>query len=376
MRVPFIDLKRIVTPIREEILQDWTNCLDNTEFVGGPGVQNLEKKLEAYLETTHVVACANGTDALVIGLQAMGIGQGHKVAVPNMTFWAPYEAIVQVGATPVLVDISATDLQMNFDEFKAGHEKFKFDAAILVHLFGWTSTHLEEYRAYCKREGIRLLEDGAQAFGVKKNGRHVYSDAEISTISFYPAKVLGAAGDAGAIMTPDPKLADKIRSLCNHGRAGHYTYDYVGWNSRLSGLQARFLSRMLDRIDGMLESRVKAEKYYQDYFAGFTHDCIVHKAPAGVTTNGYLFVLESKHFSGDDLSASLRDQGIGSARTYPQTLDEQPPARNALRTSNLEHSKRFSRMVINLPLFAGITMEECQASAEALKNALESPKHI
>ena len=376
MRVPFIDLKRIVTPIREEILKDWTDCLDNTEFVGGPGVQNLEKKLEAYLETTHVVACANGTDALVIGLQALGIGHGSKVAVPNMTFWAPYEAIVQVGATPVLVDISPRDLQMDFEEFKRGHEKFKYDAAILVHLFGWTSEHLDEYRTYCRTHNIRLLEDGAQSFGVKKNGRHVYSDAEISTISFYPAKVLGAAGDAGAIMTPDPKLAEKIRALCNHGRAGHYTYDYVGWNSRLSGLQARFLSRMLDRIDGMLESRVAAEAFYQDYFARFTRDCVVHKAPAGVTSNGYLCVLESKHFTGDDLSAALRDKGIGSARTYPQTLDEQPPAKNALRTSNLEHSKRFSIMVINLPLFAGITQDECKASADALAAAFESAKHI
>lgn len=376
MRVPFIDLKRIVAPIREEILKDWTECLDNTEFVGGPGVQTLERKLESYLETTHVVSCANGTDALVIGLQALGIGHGAKVAVPNMTFWAPFEAIVQVGATPVLVDISPRDLQMDFEEFKRGHEKYKFDAAILVHLFGWTSEFLSEYRSYCKKHNIRLLEDGAQSFGVKKDGRHLYSDAEISTVSFYPAKVLGAAGDAGAIMTPDPTLAAKIRSLCNHGRAGHYTYDYVGWNSRLSGLQARFLNRMLDQIDGMLESRVKAEKFYQDYFSRFPNDCLVHKAPAGVTSNGYLAVIESKHFTGDDLSAALRDQGIGSARTYPQTLDEQPPAKDCLRTSDLEHSKRFSRMVINLPLFAGITMEECQASAEALEKAFASAKHI
>ncbi len=371
MRVPFIDLKRIVAPIREEVLADWTECLDNTEFVGGPGVQSLEKRLEAYLETAHVVSCANGTDALVIGLQAMGIGPGHKVAVPNMTFWAPYEAIVQVGATPVLVDISPRDLQMDFQEFRSGHEKFKFDAAILVHLFGWTSEHLDEYRTYCKKHNIRLLEDGAQAFGVRKNNRSIYADAEISTISFYPAKVLGAAGDAGAIMTPDPKLVEKIRSLCNHGRAGHYTYDYVGWNSRLSGLQARFLGRMLTRIDDMIASRVKAEAYYQEYFAKFSSDCIVHKAPKGVASNGYLAVIESKKKTGDELSASLRDAGIGSARTYPQTLCEQPPAKNALRTSELEHSKRFSRMVINLPLFAGITDEECKSSAEALAKAFK-----
>lgn len=374
MRVPFIDLKRIVAPIREEVLADWTHCLDNCEFVAGPGVVQLEKQLEQKLELGHMIACANGTDALVIGLQALGIGPGMKVAVPNMTFWAPFEAIVQVGATPVLVDINPDDLQLDFEEFCAGHQKYHFDAAILVHLFGWTSTRLAEFREFCRRENIRLLEDGAQSFGVKKYGRHVYSDAEIATISFYPAKVLGAAGDAGGIMTPDPKLAEKIRALCNHGRAGHYTYDYVGWNSRMSGLQARFMVRMLANIDGMIESRLRGEEFYRDFFSEYSSYCRVHSAPDGVEGNGYLIVLQSKHVSGDDLATKLRDAGIGSARTYPQTLCEQLPAKSALRTSDLVHSKRFSQMVINLPLFAGITLEECKTSAEALLDAFKASR--
>jgi hypothetical protein len=113
MRVPFIDLKRSIEPVRENILADWTRCLDQTEFVSGPTVQKLEKELGRVLNAEHAVACANGTDALIIGLQALGVKPGMRVAVPNMTFWAPFEAIVQIGAEPVLVDINPDDLQMN-----------------------------------------------------------------------------------------------------------------------------------------------------------------------------------------------------------------------------------------------------------------------
>jgi UDP-2-acetamido-2-deoxy-ribo-hexuluronate aminotransferase len=372
MRVPFIDLKRSVEPVREQILADWTRCLDQTEFVSGPSVQKLEKELGRVLEAEHAVACANGTDALIIGLQALGVSSGMRVAVPNMTFWAPFEAIVQLGAEPVLVDINPDDLQMDFAEFKRGHEQYRFQAAILVHLLGWTSASLKEFRSYCQQEGIALLEDGAQSFGVRFQGESVYSKAQVSTISFYPAKVLGAAGDAGAMFTPDPKLAEKIRALGNHGRAGHYTYDYVGWNSRMGGIQASFLLRMLEQIDGMIDSRLQAEAYYKEFFEAYPQHGRIYTAPKGIQGNGYLAVIQSHRLTGDDLAARLRDAGIGCARTYPQTLCEQGPAKGCLRTSDLQHSQRFSRMVINLPLFAGITRAECEASAQALLQAFET----
>lgn len=366
MRVPFIDLKRSVDRIRDDVLSDWTSCLDNCEFVGGPGVQKLEKLLVQELGCRHVVTCANGTDALVVGLQALGIKPGMKVAVPNMTFWAPFEAIVQLGAVPVLVDIDSDDLQMSFSEFRAGHEKFRFNAAILVHLFGWASAELQSFRDYCKAEGIALLEDGAQSYGVKVQDEPVYAAAQVSTLSFYPAKVLGAAGDAGAIMSPDPKLAEVLRALCNHGRAGHYTYDYVGWNSRMSGVQAHFLLRMFAQVDSLIASRLEAEAFYYEFFSAYARHCRVFKAPIGIQGNGYLIVIESLKQTGDELAAKLKDMRIGCARTYPQTLCEQGPAQGSLRTSDLRHSQRFSKMVINLPLFAGITREECQLAAESL----------
>ena len=287
-----------------------------------------------------------------------------------MTFWAPYEAIVQVGAIPVLVDIDPEDLQMSFEEFKDGHKRFHFDAAILVHLFGWTSKHLFEYREFCKSEGITLLEDGAQSFAVKSKGQSVYSGATLSTISFYPAKVFGGAADGGGVMTPDPTIGEKIRALCNHGRAGHYTYDFVGWNCRMGGMNAHYLNHMLDEIDGLIASRLHAESFYNEYFSQHSDKITVHCAPQGVEGNGYLNVMTAHQFTGDELAAKLQEKGVGCARTYPQTLCEQPPAARALRTSGLENSKNFSQKVINLPLFGGITREECEYAAETLRSLL------
>jgi dTDP-4-amino-4,6-dideoxygalactose transaminase len=370
MHVPFIDLKRIVKVIKEGVMTDWESCLDNTEFVGGSFVTRLERKLEQTLDVPHVISCANGTDAIVVALQAMGIGPGKKVALPNMTFWAPYEAIVAVGAEPVLIDIDNDDLQMDFDEFQEAYNKVSFHAAILVHLFGWTSRRLAEYRSFCEKNGIVLIEDGAQAYGVKSEGKSVYSNCQISTISFYPAKVLGASCDAGAIMTPNPKVAELVRALCNHGRAGHYTYDYIGWNARLGSLAASYLLRKLDIIDELLASRVRAEKFYQNFFRDYPELVKVYEAPEGTEGNGYLSVALCKSRSGDDVASRLKAKGIGCARTYPQTLDMQPPAMRTLRISDLRKSRSFSENVINLPLFAYITEEECAASAQALLEAL------
>lgn len=375
MHVPFIDLSRTVKMIRTEVLADWTRCLDQCEFVGGPTVAKLERSLEAKLGAKNFITCHSGTDAIVIGLQAMGVKPGMRVAVTNMTFWAPYEAIVQIGAEPVLIDIDPTDLQMCFEEFQEAHRRFRLEGAVFVHLFGWTSHKLRAIRQYCRENGIRLLEDGAQSFGVKSEGESVYAEADVATTSFYPAKVLGASGDAGGIACRDAKMSELLRALCNHGRAGHYTYDYVGWNSRLGGLQASYIYRMLEKIDDLLASRLKAHQFYKDYFADYPELVTVHDAPPGVDGNGYLNVMTVHPGRlADDVVGAMTVKGVSCGRTYPQTLDMQGPAINALRASDLEKSRDFSRQVINLPLFAGIREDECQYAAESLVSVLKGGK--
>ena len=369
MPVPFIDLSRLVARVRDDVLPAWTECLDRTEFVGGPRVGALEKKLAGVLGTPRVVSCANGTDALLVGLQALGVKAGSKVALPNLTFWATFEAIVQLGATPVLIDVDEADLQLDLEELRSAHEAHRFDAAVLVHLFGWTSARLAEIRGFCKERGIALLEDGAQSFGVEAFGEPVLAKADVATLSFYPAKVVGGAMDGGA-MTMQTEAHEKyIRSICNHGRSDHYAYAHVGWNSRMGGIQAAFILRVLDEVPAILESRRNAAAFYRKRLV---HPRLrMYGPPAGVVENGYLSVITVSGKTGPELVDALKKAGIGAARTYPETMDVQPPAKGvAITHGELRVSKRFCEQVVNLPLFFGIREDECEASAAALLDAI------
>jgi dTDP-4-amino-4,6-dideoxygalactose transaminase len=369
--VPFIDLKRLVVDIRAEVLADWTACLDNTEFVGGPRVGAVEKKLASALGVPIVVSCANGTDALLVALQALGVKRGMKVALPNLTFWATFEAVAQLGAVPVLVDIDPDDLHVSLDELRAAHDAHRFEALMLVHLFGWTSSRLFEIRAFCKERGIALVEDGAQCFGVEvtSNGARqpVLAEAGVATLSFYPAKVVGGAMDGGAVTVQSKEHETFLRSICNHGRSDHYSYAHVGWNSRMGGLQAAFLSRVLDKLPAILESRRSTASWYRERLASMKN-VRVFGPPAGVVENGYLNVLTVEGKRGQEVVDALKAAGIGAARTYPETMDVQPPAKaaGAIAHGDLRHSRAFCEKVVNLPLFYGIRDDEREAAVAAL----------
>lgn len=372
--VPFIDLKRFNSCLRDSVLKDWERIFDQTEFVGGPSVQKLEAKLGERLEIGNVVACANGTDALIIGLQAIGVRPGDRVAIPNLTFWATYEAVAAIGAVPVLVDVSEADLQMDFDAFRAAFDQFQFRAAILVHLYGWCSARLGEFRDFAEKNGIRMLEDGAQAFGTLYEGKSVFNGALAATLSFYPAKVLGGAMDGGAILSRDASVMNLARTLCNHGRLDHYRYSHVGWNSRMGGLQASYLLRALEQIDGAIESRRGAFEFYREAVLREAGDrkspLRFHDAPSNVRTNGYLAVLSHETLSGDEMVARMKKRGMGCGRVYPESLDVQPPAKDALRASSLAVSRELCAKVFSPPLFNGILKEECEWAAHALSEAI------
>lgn len=371
MPVPFIDLSRLVARVREDVLPAWTECLDKCEFVGGPRVAALEKKLSGVLGAPRVVSCANGTDALLVGLQALGVKRGSKVALPNLTFWATFEAIVQLGAIPVLIDVDPDDLQTSLEELRSAHEAHRFDAAIFVHLFGWTSARLGEIRAFCKERGVGLLEDGAQCFGVEVAGEPVLARADVATLSFYPAKVIGGAMDGGAVTMQTEAHEAFVRSICNHGRSEHYSYAHVGWNSRMGGIQAAFIARILDELPEILRSRRAAAAFYRERL-GEDKRVKVYGPPSGVVENGYLSVLTVAGRKGADVVEALKKAGIGAARTYPETMDVQPPVAKsgAILHGRLEVSKRFCGAVVNLPLFYGIRDDEREAAAAALLAAI------
>jgi dTDP-4-amino-4,6-dideoxygalactose transaminase len=369
MAVPFIDLKRFEPDFLARWSEKCAHLTQTTQFVGGPVVGELEENLRRISGAAAVVGCANGTDALQLALRALNVGEGDVVLIPDATFWATFEAVVNVGARPITVDVNLADLQMDFDLFREAAEKYRPKAAILVHLYGWGSAKLAEYRAYCREQGIALIEDGAQAHGVTYRGDSIYKDALISTVSFYPAKVLGSCGDAGAVYTNDLELAKVVRQLGNHGRTSHYGYGLVGWNSRLAGFDAGFLNLCLDYVDARIESRRRVAATYRQRFTELN---VCHVGPpADYVENGYLSVALFEPERRPAIEAKLKEKGIGFGNVYPGAMSRQPGAEQWLHARvGGDKADMLCRGVLNLPLFAYMKDSEVEEVLSAFAEAV------
>ncbi|MDY7094351.1 MAG: aminotransferase class I/II-fold pyridoxal phosphate-dependent enzyme [Acidobacteriota bacterium] len=370
MGVPFIDLRRFEDGFLERWAEICRDITENTRFVGGPDVEQLERNLVQRTGAAAAVACANGTDALQLALRAVGVGPGDVVAIPDATFWATFEAVINCGGRPVTVDIDPDDLQLDLDLLRQALDHYQPKAVILVHLYGWGSGKLAEIRSLCREREIPLVEDGAQSFGVTYGGESIYRDALISTISFYPAKVLGACGDAGAVLCSDAEMADLVRRLGNHGRSDHYQHAWVGWNSRMSGFDAAFLNLSLEHFDRRLESRQQLAARYRQRLPEL--GVRVPALPAGYEENGYLNVTLQDPQRRDAVEAVLRDAGIGTGRVYPGSMSTQPGAEGHLHGAiGGERAEELSRSVLNLPLFAYMGEAEQDEVLTVLARAME-----
>jgi UDP-2-acetamido-2-deoxy-ribo-hexuluronate aminotransferase len=386
--IPFVDLKPYVDLVMTHTTRsddtssfqgDFEHHLNTViwphhEFIGGgPTTQHFEAALAKKLSAQHVIACANGTDALQLALRACGIERGHRVAMPNITFWATFEAIVNVGATPILLDINDVDYQLDFDEIVRAHRARPLSAVVLPHLFGWCSERLSEIRVFCRDRHITLIEDGAQAFGVMYDGTSVFQDADVATLSFYPAKVIGGIGDGGAVLTKSPRIAAKVRALANHGRSAHFEHAVVGWNSRMDAIQAAWLLRALDVADKVIEERRRLVRLYG---GPRTDHTMVH--PANSLGNGYLALnmirgdVTKAHSASFSLTyrvqERLHDIGIEGRRLYPITIDKQPGAAgHCIPIGMMPVSREFAERAFCLPLWYGMTDEQVERCATAFE---------
>ena len=366
MAVPFIDLRRFEPGFMDRWLEICRGLTEQTQFVGGPEVQRLERELAAESGVAEVVACANGTDALQLALRAAGVGPEDLVVIPDATFWATFEAVVNCGARVVTVDIDPADLQMDFELFRLALDEYRPKAAILVHLYGWGSARLAEFRALCAEREVVLVEDGAQVYGVSWRGESIFRGAQLATVSFYPAKVLGSCGDAGAVYCGDAHLAARVRQLGNHGRSGHYSYAAVGWNSRMSGFDAAFLNLSREYLPQRLASRRQAAAWYRRRLGEMGLSCMA--PPPDYEENGYLEVSLFEPSSRPAVEEALRAAGIGFGVVYPGSMSTQPGAAGDLEaTLGGEQAERLCQGVINLPLFAYITAAELEEVAAALE---------
>ncbi len=271
--VPLLDLARQNGPLRQELWAAFERVCDSGRFILGPDCEQLEQQLAKYCQASEAVACASGSDALLLALMALGIGPGDEVLLPSYTFFATASAVTRLGATPVFVDIDPATYNMSPTQL----EKLITPAAkavIPVHLFGQCAD-MQSIGQIAQRHGLAVVEDAAQAIGAEFQGRRAGSLGDIGCISFYPTKNLGGFGDGGMLTTNRPELAESLRLLRAHGMQPRYYHRVVGINSRLDTLQAAVLNVKIPYLDPWSVLRDANAQRYRELFTAAGLDRVV-----------------------------------------------------------------------------------------------------
>ena len=363
--VPFLDLSAIHAEIQPEIDSAIRAVVETSQFVGGRSVEQFEGEWASYCGTRHAVGVSDGTAALEVSLRALDIGPGAEVIVPTNTFIATWEAVVAVGATPVPVDVDPRTLLMTAEAVDRVCTS-KTAAVIVVHLFG-QPVDMDAMQAVVERRGVTLIEDAAQAHGATWKGRPVGSFGTAGCFSFYPGKNLGGLGDGGAVVTNDQQLADKIRSLSNHGRSATdgQSHTAIGNNRRLDGLQAAVLSAKLPHLERWNQRRRQIAAAYHSAIADLPVRPVA-SAPEAVGAH-HLAVIEVD--SRDTIRSILADQGIGTGIHYAVPCHRQP-AFAAYRFGSYPVSEKAATRILSLPIGPHMEVADVDTVATALRTAL------
>lgn len=312
MKVPLVDLASQQAEIDDEVWAGLKDVFSRTAFIGAPEVTAFEEAYAAFVGAGHCVGVANGTDALEMAMRAVGVSAGSEVVLPANTFIATAEAVARIGAVPVLVDVDPVHLLMD-PAAAAAAVTPRTSAIAPVHLFGQIPD-IEPIEEVARRHGIPLVEDAAQAQGATRNGRRAGSIGTVAATSFYPGKNLGAAGDAGAVTTNDPEIADTVRTMGAHGSRRKYVHDMLGFNSRLDTVQAVVLSAKLARLAGWNQRRREAADRYAAMLSG-VDGVTVPSADAGNEHIWHLYVVQVE--DRDRVLAELQAGGVGAGIHYP-----------------------------------------------------------
>lgn len=351
MQIPLVDVKAQYAPLVPEYREAFERVVESGRFIFGPEVEGFEAEAAQYLGVPHAIGVANGTDALVLSLEAMGIGRGDEVICPAFTFYATAEAIARVGATPVFADVDPVSLNLD-PEDAARRITERTKAMVPVHLFGRPAP-LGELAAL----GLPLIEDSAQAFGAEGTG----TTGICSTYSFFPTKNLFALGDGGLVGCLDDDVADRLRMLRFHGSREKTTFELVGTNSRLDALQAAFLRISLPHLAHWNAARRAAAAAYAELGLGDAVELPVDE-PGHVY---HLFVVRTPDRA--RIAAALKEREIASMPYYVTPLHLQPALRHlGYEPGSLPETERAAAENLALPMWAGISREQQERIVETV----------
>ena len=360
--VPFLDLPAVHAPLRDEFEAAFATVLGHGGFINGPEVRRFEAEFAEYCQAREAIGVGNGTDALELIMSGLGIGPGDEVILPGNTFIATAEAVLFAGARPRFVDVLPDTLLIDPEAAEAAVNE-NTAAVIGVHLFGQMAD-TDRLLEVTRRHGLAFVEDAAQAHGARFSGQRAGSVGVAAGFSFYPGKNLGALGDAGAVVTQDTALADKVRRMADHGRAANsrFHHDLVGRNSRMDSVQGAALSLKLRGLDQANAGRVRAWEQYVNELPAQVHPVARHPKAEAVYHLGVVQVDNR-----DKVCEVLSAAGIGWGLHYPTPchLDSAYTA----YTESLPVVERAAERILSLPMGPTITQQQVSRVCEVLREA-------
>lgn len=359
MSIPFVDLGAQYQSIKKEIDQAISGVLQDSAFIGGKRVAAFEEEFAAYLGASHCVGCANGTDAIEIALEALGIGEGDEVLVPAYTWISTANSVCRVGAKPIFVDVDPDFYTIDPNGLKAKITSAT-KAIIPVHFYGLPAD-MRSIMTFAQEHKLFVIEDCAQAHGASIEGKKAGTFGDVSTFSFYPGKNLGAYGDGGAMVSNDETIAARCRMIARQGQRKKHDHVMVGRNSRLDGLQAAILSVKLKYLDQWIAGRQQVANTYNELLSDLPLS--LPQVPESFAHVYHLYVIQTDRR--DDLKAYLGERGIPSLLHYPKPLhqvgvfDPQGP---------FTVSESMSQNILSLPVYPELTNAQQNEVAEAIRS--------
>jgi len=371
MNIQMVDLKGQYAKIKQEIDTAMLKAVSNADYINGTEVKAFQEELEQYTGATHVIPCANGTDALQIALMALDLRPGDEVIVPAFTYVAPAEVIGLLGLTPVMVDVDPDSFNVTINHIEKGLSS-KTKAIIPVHLFG-QSCDMEPVIEFAKAYNLYVIEDNAQSIGAYytfTDGRKKQTGtiAHVGCTSFFPSKNLGCFGDGGAMMTDDEAMAKKLLMIARHGQSVKYHHDILGCNSRLDTVQAAILRVKLRYLNQYIEARKNAAKQYNALLQD-VDGIILPKAIPCSTHVYHQYTLRLKEAKQrDKLKSFLHEKGIPSMIYYPLPLQQQAAFKSITRQAEeLHNAASLSATVLSLPIHTQLQEGEQRYITQQIK---------
>ena len=365
-QVPLLDMGRQYAPLKKELDSAVLAVLDHGGFINGPEVKKFEAEAATFVGTKHAVGVASGTDALLLALRALGVGPGHEVIVPALSFFASAGVVSRLGARPVFVDVDPDTYNIDptlIEPAITGHTR----AIMPVHLFGQCAD-MDRVMEVANAHGIPVVEDAAQALSSSYGDRQAGSIGKLGCFSFYPTKNLGCLGDGGMITTDDDDLAALLRILKVHGAKPKYYHKTVGYNNRLDTIHSAALLVKLPHLPAWSEARRTNAARYDKLLAGVPVKLPVNKDYGYHIYNQYTIELDDR----DKFCEHLKSRKIGFEIYYPVPLHLQECYRElTYREGDCPHAERAAKRVCSLPIYPELTPEEQDYVVEAVKDFVE-----